>query len=124
MLDAFKVTQNLKKGDLVYTPLETATVNADSQSYTFNGLDGDYDFYAYDVKSIEDLDGEITTSTASNKVSVSLVATAIRDITAKDNSLLKVVARYGIDGRPVSSSHKGIQILKLSNGSIIKSLVK
>lgn len=124
MLDAFKVTQNLKKGDLVYTPLETATVNADSQSYTFNGLDGDYDFYAYDVKSIEDLDGETTTSTASNKVSVSLVATAIRDITAKDNSLLKVVARYGIDGRPVSSSHKGIQILKLSNGSIIKSLVK
>lgn len=93
-------------------------------SYTFNGLDGDYDFYAYDVKSIEDLDGETTTSTASNKVSVSLVATAIRDITAKDNSLLKVVARYGIDGRPVSSSHKGIQILKLSNGSIIKSLVK
>ena len=37
---------------------------------------------------------------------------------------LKEIARYTIDGRKINGPQRGINIVKLSNGSIIKVLVK
>ena len=131
MLDAFAVKQNLKAGAQVYTALETATVDAPTQSYTFTGLTDEYDYYAYDVRAIQELDGQTATSEASNRVVLDLnspddpVVDGLRGIaTDGSNGFAKVVARYGIDGRAVSANTKGLQIIKLSNGKTLKMMVR
>ena len=131
MLDAFAVKQNLKAGAQVYTALETATVDAPTQSYTFTGLTDEYDYYAYDVRAIQELDGQTATSEASNRVVLDLnspddpVVDGLRGIaTDGSNGFAKVVARYGIDGRAVSANTKGLQIVKLSNGKTLKMMVR
>ncbi|MGI6223040.1 MAG: hypothetical protein ACOYJG_05485 [Prevotella sp.] len=131
MLDEFAVTQNLKAGAQVYTPLETVIVNAPDTSYTFTGLTDEYEYYAYDVMALQDLDGQTAASDPSNRVVLNLskpddpIVDGIRDASMNDsNSLAKVITRYGIDGRPVNANTKGIQILKLSSGKTVKTVVR
>lgn len=131
MLDAFAVKQNLKAGAQVYTALEYVTVDAPTQSHTFTGLTDDYEYYAYDVRAIQELDGQTATSEASNRVVLDLnspddpVVDGLRGIaTDGSNGFAKVVARYGIDGRAVSANTKGLQIVKLSNGKTLKMMVR
>jgi len=132
MLDAFAVKQNLKAGAQVYTALETVTVDASEQSYTFTGLSDEYPYYAYDVRALQDLDNQTSTSEASNRVVLDLnnpenpVVDGVSDAitTTGNNAFAKIVARYGIDGRAVSANTKGLQIVKLSNGKTLKMIVK
>lgn len=125
MIDNITVMQNLKAGATLYTPLESATVGADTLSYTFKNLTNDYDHYAFDVVALQDLDGETAQSESSNKVIFVLDPTGINDIKTTDKTgFAKVVARYSIDGRRVNKDFKGIQILKMSDGRSIKTLVK
>lgn len=134
MIDEFSVKQNLKAGANVFTPLETVIVDADPStdtlSYTFDGLEG-YDYYAYDVTALQDLDGQTASSVVSNRPAFSLVegvddpviVDGIKTINGTSR-IAQVVARYSIDGRQVSAQTKGLQILKLSDGRVIKTIVK
>lgn len=131
MLDELKLMQNLKAGALVFTPLKSVTVGADTLSYTFTGLDDSYDYYAYDVKALQDLDGETATSVSSNRVittinpNVGPIVTGIQEIGNNQKAgIVKIVGRYSLDGRRVNESVKGVQILKLSDGRTIKAIVK
>lgn len=138
MLDEFDVKQNLKAGANVFSTLENVVVDADPSvdtlSYTFDGLEG-YDYYAYDVTALQDLDGATATSDVSARPAFSLSADApdpvivdgiqsIDGINSPSNTILKVVGRYSVDGREVSASTKGLQILKLSDGRTIKTIVR
>lgn len=125
MIDRITVMQNLKAGATLFTPLESATVGADTLSYTFKGLTNDFDHYAFDVVALQDLDGETAQSEPSGKVILLLDPTGIKDLKASNKTgFAKVVGRYSIDGRKVSKDYKGIQILKLSDGSSVKAIVK
>lgn len=54
-----------------------------------------------------------------------IIVDGIKNVaTASEGSLVKVVARYGVDGRQVSADTKGLQILKLSDGRIVKAIVR
>lgn len=136
MLDEFAVKQNLKAGANVFTKIGNVVLDADKSidtlSYTFNGLEG-YDYYAYDVTALQDLDGDVAVSDVSTRPSFSLdantpdpiIVDGIKNVaTASKGSLVKVVARYGVDGRQVSADTKGLQILRLSDGRIIKAVVR
>lgn len=127
MLDEFAVKQNLKKGASVFTPLESVTVGADTLSYSFTGLTDDYDYYAYDVVALQDLDGETATSEPSERILLTLDPTGIESVNGVDSpskGFAKVVARYSIDGRQVEAGTKGLQIWKLSDGTVLKTVVR
>lgn len=136
MLDEFAVKQNLKAGANVFTPLENVVLDADKSvdtlSCTFNGLEG-YEYYAYDVTALQDLDGATASSDVSARPAFSLdantpdptIVDGIKNVaTTTKGGLVKVVARYGVDGRQVSADTKGLQILKLSDGRVIKAIVR
>lgn len=136
MLDEFAVKQNLKAGANVFTKIGNVVLDADKSidtlSYTFNGLEG-YDYYAYDVTALQDLDGDVAVSDVSTRPTFSLdantpdpiIVDGIESVAATANGgFVKVVARYGVDGRQVSADTKGLQILKLSDGRIVKAIVR
>ena len=136
MLDEFAVKQNLKAGANVFTKIGNVVLDADKSidtlSYTFNGLEG-YDYYAYDVTALQDLDGDVAVSDVSTRPTFSLdantpdpiIVDGIESVAATANGgFVKVVARYGVDGRQVSADTKGLQILKLSDGRIAKAIVR
>ncbi|MDO4159460.1 MAG: hypothetical protein Q4D41_03275 [Prevotellaceae bacterium] len=130
MIDNIKVTQNVEAGDEIRTFLGSAEVEAGGElSHRFTGLDQyDYSTYAYSVTSYFDRDGSTATSDPSDYVYVNLnggttdaptaITTAIRDENASE------VQRYTIDGTQVSAPVKGINIIRMSNGTTRKVVVK
>ncbi len=127
-LDYIKVTQSVKEGDLVLTKLaDGETEDNASTSYTFTGLNAyPFDLYAYDVVShFKYSDSEIATSLkSSDLVVVDLNDTATAITLQKTDSEVKVVGRYTTDGRQVSKPVKGVNILKMSDGTTKKVIVK
>jgi hypothetical protein len=128
MLDAVKVTQNVKSGDKVYTWLSSQIVSGDTLNCTFTGLDKyGYSGYAYALTSYYDLDGETATSALNGYQPVTLsTATVINGSTDISNagSLVEEVARYDANGVKVSAPVRGLNIVKLSNGKVIKLFIK
>lgn len=126
IIDAVKVSQDIKAGNNVYTYLSSQLVKADTLSCTFSGLDQyPYKDYAFTVTSYYDLDNETAISDLSEFTPLTLVVdpTGIKD--TNDNSLDKdEIARFNINGVKLNAPVKGINIVKLSNGRIIKELVK
>lgn len=124
MLDEVSVKQNLKKGDNVFTFLGSKEVAAPDTTCNFDGLSNyDYDLFAYDVVALEDLDNQTAQSESSGYVVFSLDPTAVKNVEGTD-VMAKEVARYGIDGRQLSAPQKGVNIVKLSDGRVVKVIVK
>lgn len=126
MLDYFKVSQDLKAGDKVYTYLSSQEVKAPETSTTFSGLDKyGYSSYAYTVRAYFDQDGATAVSNPTDYQIVNLsTADGISDNISSTDNQVKVIARYAADGALLATPHKGINILKLSNGKTMKVLVK
>lgn len=129
MLDEIRFTQSVKKGDVVITAIETADTDSETTSYMFTNLD-DYGFdtYGYYVTSHFEFEGKSTTSEPSNTVVVN-IKTGDSHITAgmenaKVDVGVKEVARYSLDGRKLSAPQKGINILRMSDGTTRKVIVK
>ena len=127
-IDYLKVTQNVKKGDLIRTWIDAADVEGSATSYVFTGLDA-YPFseYAYNVMShFKYSDIESVSSTSASEFVVVDLEKGTSGINDSDQDLqnLKIVARYTADGQLVSAPVKGLNILKMSNGKIIKVIVK
>jgi hypothetical protein len=128
MLDGVKVTQNVKAGDKIYTWLGSKEVKADSLCYAFSGLDKySYGEYAYTVKSYYDLDGATAESPLSAFQAVSLTgSTGIGNSTSISDAgtLVKEVARYNAAGIRISAPSKGLNIVKMSDGKVMKVYVR
>lgn len=127
-LDYIKIGQNLPAGASTMTWLAGGETDAETTSYVFTGLDA-YDFakYGFDVTSHYQYDENTSVSSLapSDAVFVDLTSgesTGIAEL--QKNSDAKVVARYSADGQLVSAPVKGLNILKMSNGKIIKVIVK
>ena len=127
VIDYIKVGQPLAKGAKALTWLASGDTDAQTLSYTFTGLDA-YDFtdFGYSVTSHYQYDENTSVSslTPSEMVFVDLAAgtSGIKDL--QNSGEAKVVARYTSDGQLVSAPVKGLNILKLSNGKIVKVIVK
>lgn len=128
VIDYIKVGQPLAKGAKALTWLASGDTDAQTLSYTFTGLDA-YDFaeFGYSVTSHYQYDdnSSVSSLTPSEIVFVDLVAgtsTGIKDLLNSADA--KVVARYTADGQLVNTPVKGLNILKLSNGKIVKVIVK
>ena len=129
-IDEIAVTQDIKKGDRVYTLLGQQTVGADKTSCVFSGLTGDCEQYAYNVVSHFTFDGSSTDSTPSGYVLVNMKdGTSITSITGIGSlgdysAEAKVVARYNAAGQSIAYAQKGLNILKMSDGSVRKVIIK
>lgn len=127
LIDEIKVTQDLQAGNQVYTWLQTKETDAETTSVDFTDLT-DYAVYSYDVTAYQDLDDETAASAASNMVIVDLAtgnSTAISSaVDSVDPNGAEVVARYSLDGRRLTAPQRGVNILKMSDGSTRKVIVK
>ena len=129
MIDEIRFMQTLKKGDMVRTAVTSASTDGETTSYTFTNLaDYGYDMYGYNVVSSFELEGESTTSAPSDLVTVNLetgeseITTGIEDATQGEP--VSVVARYSLDGRLLTAPQRGVNILKMSDGTTRKVVVK
>lgn len=129
MLDEIRFTQAVNKGDVVITPIAAVDTDSETTSYMFTGLDGyGFDTYGYYVTSHFELEGKSTTSQPSETVVVNLqtgdshVTTGMDS--AKADAGVSEVARYSLDGRKLSAPQKGIDILRMSDGTTRKVIVK
>lgn len=126
-IDYIKIGQPLAKGAKTLTWLASGDTDAETLSYTFTGLDA-YDFsdFGYDVTSHYQYDDNNATSSLapSEMVFVNLESGTSGINELQNGSDAKVVARYTADGQLVSVPVKGLNILKLNNGKIVKVIVK
>lgn len=125
VLDEVKIMQDLKAGDYKYTYLGTQIVDGNARSCVFNGLAdfGSFDDYAFNVKAEITDDGEYAESTKSAfQLVSSTTTTGISEV--KDALGINEVARYTVDGKRISAPVKGINLVKLSNGKVVKVVVK
>lgn len=129
LIDEIKVVQDLNAGDKVYTWLQMEETDAETFSMDFSGLT-DYATYAYNVVAYQDLDGETAASRPSDHVVVDLatgeqeIASGIEMEDATTGAGPEVVARYSLDGRRLTALQRGVNILKMSDGSTRKVIVK
>lgn len=128
LIDYLKVSQDMKKGDIALTWLGQATTDAETTSYTFDGL-YDYDFSQFAYRVIANYQYDDNNSVSSLKPSdivlvdlASGTSTGINDLASKQN--VKVVARYSVDGSRIYAPVKGVNIVKMSDGTTRKVIVK
>lgn len=123
-IDYISMTQAVNTGDELYNRLATVTKSANETSHIFTGLDAyQYDDFAYSVTAVKE-DGR--RSKASERKMVffkphnvtDLEAIDVEDVTAVE------VARYSIDGRQLNAPAPGINIIRYSDGSTKKVIVK
>lgn len=129
MLDEVRFMQAVEKGDIVKTTIEKVETDAETTSYTFTNLAGyGFDTYGYSVTSYFEYEGKSTTSAPSNTVVVNLatgdshISTGVEETVAGGD--VREVARYSLDGRQLAAPQKGINIIRMSDGTTRKVLVK
>lgn len=127
-IDHIAVTQSLKKGDVVYLYLGETNVDKDVNSYTFNDLtDENFGYYAFAVQAVRGEGESRIESVESDRIIVDLTKgdswNGIEDVATPAAGAIEV-ARYTIDGRLISEPQKGINVVKYSDGSVRKVIVK
>ncbi len=132
MINSVKVEQMLKKGDKVYTYVGCDEVNGNELSVNISGLDKfEYTDFAYNVSAKQLLEGETAISSPSEFILVNLSnGTSTICINTSDiNSRgwindREVMSRYNMAGMKVSTTAKGLNILRMSDGRVVKAIVR
>lgn len=132
-LTGFDLVQDLEEGDIALTWDSRQEVAAGVQQCAFSGLDQDCSYACY-IRSIWQHERKTLYSELSPLMFIDIVngqgyivqATNQSgiELNAACGSDLHEVARYTIDGRPASPVQKGVVIVKMSDGSARKLLVK
>lgn len=130
-IDYISVSQPLRKGAYTFTWLGREETAKETLSYNYTDLDTDaYGFYAFSANAfrgegedrLSSFDGERMIVDLRNGKSV-LQFSGIEDTVAPAQEVVEV-ARYTLDGRLVTAPVKGINIIRYSDGSTRKVLVK
>lgn len=122
-VSAFEAVQSMEAGDTIYFFDSAQRVPAGTQACTFTNLEGEN--YSYDVVAEYYLEGETAFSDNRNKMGINLT-------TGETVSVLEIqpanrpteISRYTVDGRQVGKDTKGIVLVKMSDGSVRKQIVK
>ena len=130
LLDRVTVSQKIKAGKQVFTKLENVTVPATETSYTFTDLPTDlYDSFAYTVKANYTADGDNVSSEDSNMIIVDLVRGRsfegigdVAEATTAGNATIESI--YTVDGLRTNNLRSGVNILRMSDGSVRKMFKK
>lgn len=128
-IDYISITQPVKKGNVILTSLGTTQIPAGETSLVFNDLDKqNFSVFAYDVTATK-TDGR--TSVPSKRMFVDFVNKKTYDLNTTDigcigtvNGDVHEVARYTIDGVRLNAPAKGINIIRYSDGTTKKVIVK
>lgn len=127
-IDYIAVSQDVKAGAKIYTPVGTYEATADETSHTFTGLDAwDFESFAYSAMSYLDDGDDVATSKVSRYMLVDLVngtSTSGIHSAALDGQQADIVAIYSLDGTRQASLQKGVNIVKLSDGRTVKHIVR
>lgn len=133
LLDEIKVTQNIKKSNRVFYFLGN-DMTAET-SYRFSGL-GDYDFdiFAFKVRAMYEYNGEPVYSDFSNTQLFSLsgepidepLPTEISSPTGVSGAVHQQAnaSFFNIAGQQTTASRRGINIIRMSDGSVRKVVTK
>lgn len=125
-ISSVEVTQNLQPGDKVYHLIETAVeTGKEATSHRFTKLKNEADHsYAYNCYSIYKRFFDTAYSTASQRVAVDLNTTTVRTVNGTSARPAQEVARYATDGRRIAKGTKGMNIIKYTDGTVRKVLIK
>lgn len=128
-IDYISITQPVKKGDVILTSLTTTQIGAGETSVVFDNLDNyGFSVFAYDVTATKN-DGRTSEPSArafadlKNKTPYDPGTTSIDGIGTTEGDVQEV-ARYTIDGVRLSAPAKGINIIRYSDGTTKKVIVK
>ena len=125
-LKEFTVMQDVRSGDRHLEWLRHEITAPDVRSFTFTGIDPDaYTEYGYMVKAYFDYEGLLATSRPSSLMLVDLKngnsESRVDEVIGTD---ISEVARYTVDGIKITAPVEGINIVRYSDGSIRKIMVK
>lgn len=130
LIDEVMIMQDLSAGALIHTYLSTGDVDSDVYSYTFDDIDFTaYDDYAYSVQAYLSEDGDYAESDFTDYCYVSGEAVKkateadIASVECQDQTIYEV-ARYSVDGKRITGKVKGLNIVRMSDGSMRKEIVK
>lgn len=131
LIDNVIIVQDMPAGALVHTYLSTADVDAETYGYTFGDVDfAAYDDYAYSVQAYLSEDGDYAESNFTDYCYVSgealnkSIETDIEGVECPQQGAVYEVARYTADGKRITGKAKGINIVRMSDGSVRKTFVK
>lgn len=133
LIDYFRISQDVQKGDVVRSWLQTAETGKDELSYTFSNLsDWEFPLFAYDVISqFVYSEREQTVSQPSGLILVDLdQENSFSGISSHPTDVAGYTAsgaeaeRFTIDGRRADKGQKGLIIVRQADGSVRKMIVK
>ncbi|MDE6669051.1 MAG: hypothetical protein K2K26_05160, partial [Muribaculaceae bacterium] len=126
-IDEIAIGVDVKKGDMACTLLQQVN-NVTECEYNFAGLDKSlYDMYAYGVTAVRSEDGKRSVESErmlvdlNSGTSVTSVGTGIEESFSTDKT---EVARYALDGTKLNAPAKGMNIIRYSDGSTRKVIVR
>lgn len=127
-IDYIMVTQSLKKGDYTYLCMDVQEVESPANSFTFDNLtDERFDFYGYSVMAQRGEGYSRIYSEESERMIIDLEngisSSGVCGIMTEEVNVHEV-ARYSIDGKLLSAPAKGMNIIRFSDGSVKKVMVK
>lgn len=125
-LSAVQLVQDLCEGDVAMRWESQQVVPAGVGSCTFTGLD-ENGTYAFNAVSSFRHDRQTVLSEASEMVNIDMATRSqvgMADQKAILGAPVHEVARYAIDGTPVTEGHRGVVIVKMSDGTAHKAAVR
>ncbi len=123
-LSGFEVAQDVEAGDVIRIFDSSVEVPAGEQAYTFSNLESG--IYAYSVVSHFSLERDNAVSTSNQFMTVN-TETGLTTGTNKIGLIgegAEEAARYSVDGTKVGKDYKGVVIIELSDGNVVKKTSK
>lgn len=126
-LDRVTILQDVKKGQSVYTFLGDAETDAKTLSHRFEGIAEGYPKYAYNVYAKYEVEGEAASSDRNAYTIVDLKAgtsTGISSVEGGSGKGVSTIACYDIYGRKLPKLQRGVNVIKYSDGTTRKVVVR
>lgn len=121
-IDYISITQPVRKGDRIFTLLNTTNVADAATSLVFDEVDKlPYNTFAYAVSAVNS--AGVKSAVSERKIVNFKPEAGVEAIEAGNNDILEV-ARYSIDGRRLQTPEAGINIIVYSDGTSKKVIVK
>lgn len=127
-IDYITVMQPLKKGDLTYIWLGREETDVTTTSFAFDGLDPEeFDMYAFCAGAWMGSGRNKLSSLDGGRMLVDLKSGESKPVDVDEIEIagnVEEVERYTLDGRKVSAPVPGVNIVRYSDGSVRKVMVK
>lgn len=121
MIDDFRITRDAKEGETQLVFVDRESLPGDAHSYSYSGLNG-FQQWAWTMSSEYGYEDKRVSSTPSPWQFINTVPTAVKELENMSN--IKVESVYSLDGIKLNAPQKGINIMRMSDGTVRKVVVK